>query len=117
MGPFSMEAIISCTEAQASELCQFGGHLDQHQRARRYPTCKIISISYLKDFYSMQILLDFSNIAPVTMFNYVTLFFWLVAIGGPFLVYKCIMQAVLSDADSNKWAQGMGEHYTAQVTY
>lgn len=47
--------------------------------------------------------------------NWVAMLFWLVALGGPYLIYKCISQMVKNTEQSRKWALGEDEHYTAQV--
>lgn len=51
-------------------------------------------------------------------FNFVTFIFWIIAIGGPYFVYKWISNAFLDIAETaNDWSKGRGEHYTAQVGY
>ncbi|VDL71335.1 unnamed protein product [Nippostrongylus brasiliensis] len=46
--------------------------------------------------------------------NWPAIMFWLVALGGPWLIYKAISQMVRSVEESRKWATGTGAHYTAQ---
>lgn len=48
-------------------------------------------------------------------FNWPALLFWIVALGGPFLIYKCVSQLVKAAEESRRWATGDGEHYIAQV--
>jgi hypothetical protein len=48
-------------------------------------------------------------------FKNATLLFWIIAVGGPFLLYKCIVRPALNQVESNNWNKGVGEHYTAQV--
>uniref|UniRef100_A0AC35U5Q0 Peroxin-13 n=1 Tax=Rhabditophanes sp. KR3021 TaxID=114890 RepID=A0AC35U5Q0_9BILA len=46
-----------------------------------------------------------------------TLLFWVVAIGGPWLIYKCVKQMVSSIEESRQWATGTSEHYTAKALH
>ncbi|PIO68590.1 peroxisomal membrane protein PEX13 domain protein [Teladorsagia circumcincta] len=46
--------------------------------------------------------------------NWPAIMFWVVALGGPWLIYKAISQMVRSVEESRKWATGTGAHYTAQ---
>ncbi|KAK6039481.1 SH3 domain protein [Cooperia oncophora] len=43
--------------------------------------------------------------------------FWVVALGGPWLIYKAISQMVRTVEERRKWATGTGAHYTAQALY
>ncbi|KHN75198.1 putative peroxisomal membrane protein PEX13 [Toxocara canis] len=49
--------------------------------------------------------------------NYSAMLFWLLALGGPFLIYICISMLVASVEESRKWATGSGEHYSAMALY
>ncbi|KAK6026640.1 peroxisomal membrane protein PEX13 family protein [Ostertagia ostertagi] len=49
--------------------------------------------------------------------NWPAIMFWVVALGGPWLIYKAISQMVRSVEESRKWATGTGAHYTAQALY
>ncbi|KAI1712421.1 variant SH3 domain-containing protein [Ditylenchus destructor] len=49
--------------------------------------------------------------------NWSALMFWVVALGGPYLIYKCVSQMIRNAEESKKWATGDGEHYTAQALY
>lgn len=49
--------------------------------------------------------------------NFGTLLFWSIAIGGSFFLYKCIAHIVSSVAESENWAKGKGDHYTAQALF
>ncbi|WKX94319.1 hypothetical protein Q1695_011515 [Nippostrongylus brasiliensis] len=49
--------------------------------------------------------------------NWPAIMFWLVALGGPWLIYKAISQMVRSVEESRKWATGTGAHYTAQALF
>uniref|UniRef100_W6NCH8 Peroxisomal membrane protein PEX13 n=1 Tax=Haemonchus contortus TaxID=6289 RepID=W6NCH8_HAECO len=49
--------------------------------------------------------------------NWPAIMFWLVALGGPYLIYKAISQMVRSFEESRKWATGTGAHYTARALY
>ncbi|KHJ94634.1 peroxin 13 domain protein [Oesophagostomum dentatum] len=49
--------------------------------------------------------------------NWPAVMFWLVALGGPWLIYKAISQMVISVEERRKWATGTGAHYTAQVGF
>ncbi|CAD6195597.1 unnamed protein product [Caenorhabditis auriculariae] len=43
--------------------------------------------------------------------------FWLVAVGGPWLIYKCVNQMVQAVEEKRKWATGTSAHYTAQAQF
>ncbi|CAD5211770.1 unnamed protein product [Bursaphelenchus okinawaensis] len=43
--------------------------------------------------------------------------FWLVALGGPYLIYRCVSQMVKTLEEKQKWATGTAEHYTAEALY
>ncbi|CAD5216063.1 unnamed protein product [Bursaphelenchus xylophilus] len=43
--------------------------------------------------------------------------FWLVALGGPYLIYKCVSQMVKTIEEKQKWATGAAEHYTAEALF
>lgn len=43
--------------------------------------------------------------------------FWLVALGGPYLIYKCVSQMVKSIEEKRKWATGASQHHNAQALY
>jgi hypothetical protein len=47
--------------------------------------------------------------------NWPMAIFWVVALGGPYLIYKCISRMVSQMEEKRKWATGAGEHYNAQV--
>lgn len=49
--------------------------------------------------------------------NWPMAIFWLVALGGPYLIYKCVAKMVSRIEESRKWATGNGEHYSAQVEF
>ncbi|KIH56238.1 SH3 domain protein [Ancylostoma duodenale] len=49
--------------------------------------------------------------------NWPAVMFWMVALGGPWLIYKAISQMVRSVEEKRKWATGTGAHYTAQALY
>ncbi|KAK6737335.1 hypothetical protein RB195_019810 [Necator americanus] len=49
--------------------------------------------------------------------NWPAVMFWMVALGGPWLIYKAISQMVRSVEERRKWATGTGAHYTAQALY
>ncbi|VDK45039.1 unnamed protein product [Anisakis simplex] len=46
-------------------------------------------------------------------FNWPALLFWLVAIGGPYLIYKCIFSLMNKFEETKQWAAGFSEHYNA----
>ncbi|KJH50887.1 peroxin 13 domain protein [Dictyocaulus viviparus] len=52
--------------------------------------------------------------APVV--KWPAIMFWIVAIGGPWLIYKTISQMVHLIEEKRKWATGVGAHYTAQMS-
>lgn len=43
--------------------------------------------------------------------------FWLVALGGPYLIYKCVSQMVRNIEEKRRWATGASQHYNAQALY
>ena len=47
--------------------------------------------------------------------NWPMAIFWAVALGGPYIIYKCISRMVSQMEEKRKWATGAGEHYNAQV--
>lgn len=47
--------------------------------------------------------------------NWPAMLFWLVALGGPYLIYKCLSRLVTSVEESRRWATGCDEHYDATV--
>ncbi|CAJ0604846.1 unnamed protein product [Cylicocyclus nassatus] len=49
--------------------------------------------------------------------NWPSVMFWMVALGGPWLIYKAISQMVRTVEERRKWATGTGAHYTAQALY
>uniref|UniRef100_A0A1I8C217 Peroxisomal membrane protein PEX13 n=1 Tax=Meloidogyne hapla TaxID=6305 RepID=A0A1I8C217_MELHA len=52
-------------------------------------------------------------------YNFGTLIFWIIAIGGPLFVIKFFLQQIAESASevTADWATGMAEHYTAQALY
>ncbi|KAH7720811.1 PRX-13 protein [Aphelenchoides avenae] len=50
-------------------------------------------------------------------FSWPTLIFWLIALGGPYLIYRCVSKMVETIEESRKWATGASEHYVAQALY
>ncbi|CAP31965.2 Protein CBR-PRX-13 [Caenorhabditis briggsae] len=49
--------------------------------------------------------------------NWPAALFWVVAIGGPWLIYKCVSQMVQAAEEKRKWATGSAAHYTAQALF
>uniref|UniRef100_A0A915AS73 Peroxisomal membrane protein PEX13 n=1 Tax=Parascaris univalens TaxID=6257 RepID=A0A915AS73_PARUN len=49
--------------------------------------------------------------------NWPAMLFWLVALGGPYLIYKCLSRLVTSVEESRRWATGCDEHYDATALY
>uniref|UniRef100_A0A0N5CE19 Peroxisomal membrane protein PEX13 n=1 Tax=Strongyloides papillosus TaxID=174720 RepID=A0A0N5CE19_STREA len=49
--------------------------------------------------------------------NWPALLFWIIAIGGPWLIYKFVNRMVTTIEESRKWATGSGDHYTATGLY
>uniref|UniRef100_A0A914DFV0 Peroxisomal membrane protein PEX13 n=1 Tax=Acrobeloides nanus TaxID=290746 RepID=A0A914DFV0_9BILA len=49
--------------------------------------------------------------------NWPMAIFWAVALGGPYLIYKCISRMVSQMEEKRKWATGAGEHYNSQALY
>jgi len=43
--------------------------------------------------------------------------FWLVALGGPYLIYKCVSQMVKNIEEKRRWATGASQHHNAQALY
>ncbi|KAI6193488.1 Peroxin-13 [Aphelenchoides besseyi] len=43
--------------------------------------------------------------------------FWLVALGGPYLIYKCVSQMVQSIEEKQRWATGASQHHNAKALY
>uniref|UniRef100_A0A914XMV4 Peroxisomal membrane protein PEX13 n=2 Tax=Plectus sambesii TaxID=2011161 RepID=A0A914XMV4_9BILA len=54
---------------------------------------------------------------PKTGTNWPAIVFWVVAVGGPWLIYKLVSRLVASVEESRKWANGAGEHYEARALY
>uniref|UniRef100_A0AC34RB22 Peroxisomal membrane protein PEX13 n=1 Tax=Panagrolaimus sp. JU765 TaxID=591449 RepID=A0AC34RB22_9BILA len=52
-----------------------------------------------------------------TGFNWAAAIFWMIALGGPYLIYKAVSKMVANVEESRKWATGDREHYTAQALY
>jgi len=46
-----------------------------------------------------------------------TAVFWLVAIGGPWLIYQCVTRMVASVQEARKWATADAEHYNAVALF
>uniref|UniRef100_A0A914I501 Peroxisomal membrane protein PEX13 n=1 Tax=Globodera rostochiensis TaxID=31243 RepID=A0A914I501_GLORO len=47
-----------------------------------------------------------------------SLLFWLIALGGPLFIFKCVVRlAERVAADACKWTTGEAEHYTAQALF
>uniref|UniRef100_A0A1I7T301 Peroxisomal membrane protein PEX13 n=1 Tax=Caenorhabditis tropicalis TaxID=1561998 RepID=A0A1I7T301_9PELO len=57
-----------------------------------------------------------STRTPSTV-NWPAALFWVVAIGGPWLIYKCVSQMVQAAEEKRKWATGSAAHYTAQALF
>ncbi|CAO4364887.1 unnamed protein product [Caenorhabditis nigoni] len=57
-----------------------------------------------------------STRTPATV-NWPAALFWVVAIGGPWLIYKCVSQMVQAAEEKRKWATGSAAHYTAQALF
>ncbi|CEF71604.1 Peroxisomal membrane protein PEX13 [Strongyloides ratti] len=49
--------------------------------------------------------------------NWPALLFWIIAIGGPWLIYKFVTRMVNTIEESRKWATGNSDHYTATGLY
>uniref|UniRef100_A0A7E4W030 Peroxisomal membrane protein PEX13 n=1 Tax=Panagrellus redivivus TaxID=6233 RepID=A0A7E4W030_PANRE len=50
-------------------------------------------------------------------FNWAAAIFWLIALGGPYLIYKAVSKMVANVEESRKWATGNHEHYSAKALY
>ena len=48
-------------------------------------------------------------------FNWAAAIFWMIALGGPYLIYKAVSKMVANVEESRKWATGDRDHYCAQV--
>uniref|UniRef100_A0A8R1DZB5 Peroxisomal membrane protein PEX13 n=1 Tax=Caenorhabditis japonica TaxID=281687 RepID=A0A8R1DZB5_CAEJA len=64
--------------------------------------------------YATDILGTSRNPAAV---NWPAALFWVVAIGGPWLIYKCVSQMVQAAEEKRKWATGSAAHYSAQALF
>uniref|UniRef100_A0A0N4ZXR5 Peroxisomal membrane protein PEX13 n=1 Tax=Parastrongyloides trichosuri TaxID=131310 RepID=A0A0N4ZXR5_PARTI len=49
--------------------------------------------------------------------NWPALLFWIIAIGGPWLIYKFVSRMVNTIEESRKWATGAADHYTARALF
>ncbi|KAL3121098.1 hypothetical protein niasHT_005358 [Heterodera trifolii] len=49
--------------------------------------------------------------------NFASLLFWLIALGGPFLLFKCVLRLAERETEANKWTTGQTDHYTAQALF
>jgi peroxin-13 len=55
---------------------------------------------------------------PLLPLNWPTVLFWLMALGGPYVIYRCVSQLVKSAEDAQQsWMKGRGEHYVARALY
>jgi hypothetical protein len=50
-------------------------------------------------------------------YNWPSMIFWIVAIAGPWIIYRLVSKSVASVEESRKWATGSAEHYAAVVSY
>jgi len=50
-------------------------------------------------------------------FNFTSLIFWIIALGGPYLILKYVSKIVEKEEESRKWASGETDHYIAQGLY
>uniref|UniRef100_A0AC35F8D7 Peroxisomal membrane protein PEX13 n=1 Tax=Panagrolaimus sp. PS1159 TaxID=55785 RepID=A0AC35F8D7_9BILA len=50
-------------------------------------------------------------------FNWAAAIFWMIALGGPYLIYKAVSKMVANVEESRKWATGDREHYSAKALY
>ncbi|CAI5441299.1 unnamed protein product [Caenorhabditis angaria] len=60
---------------------------------------------------------DILGTSKSTTVNWPAALFWVVAIGGPWLIYKCVAQMVNAAEEKRKWATGTAAHYTAQAMF
>ncbi|CAB3405664.1 unnamed protein product [Caenorhabditis bovis] len=60
---------------------------------------------------------DLLGASKTNVVNWPAALFWIVAIGGPWLIYKCVNQMVQAAEEKRKWATGTGAHYTALAQF
>lgn len=78
-----------------------------------YASVEELAWGEIKQPYGSELL---SGAGPPVI-NWPAIMFWMVALGGPWLIYKAISQMVRSVEESRKWATGTGAHYTALALY
>ncbi|MFH4981247.1 hypothetical protein AB6A40_007956, partial [Gnathostoma spinigerum] len=54
---------------------------------------------------------------PERPYKLSSLLFWIVALGGPWLVIKCLSTYAAFINDSKEWCSGQSEHYVAKALY
>ncbi|KAI6184996.1 putative peroxisomal membrane protein PEX13 [Aphelenchoides bicaudatus] len=54
---------------------------------------------------------------PSLGISWPAMIFWLVALGGPYLIYKCVSQMVRSIEEKRKWATGASQHHNSVALY
>ncbi|KAI6223731.1 Peroxin-13 [Aphelenchoides fujianensis] len=54
---------------------------------------------------------------PSLGISWPAMIFWLVALGGPYLIYKCVSQMVRRIEEKQRWATGASEHHSAQALF
>ncbi|CAJ0581384.1 unnamed protein product, partial [Mesorhabditis spiculigera] len=55
--------------------------------------------------------------SPGTPVNWPALFFWVVALGFPYLIYKCVTRMVENVEKQRVWATGPANHYNAEALF
>ncbi|CAJ0956433.1 unnamed protein product, partial [Mesorhabditis belari] len=54
---------------------------------------------------------------PSPPVNWPALFFWVVALGFPYMIYKCVSRMVQSAEEKRVWATGAANHYRAEALF